>query len=134
MASTEVLQEFSPEPPAASHARRFLRGALGALTDEDGGDLVDSVVMAANELITNAVLHGRTDFSVRVLIDDDVVRVEVSDENSRLPQPCLAPSDATSGRGLALVDGSGLDWGIERRGLGKCVWLKAVRRQSRPPI
>ena len=128
MTGTEFAQEFPPDPPAASQARRFLRGALGELEAGGGGDLVDTVVLAANELITNAVLHGRTDFAVRVVLDDDVVLVEVSDENARIPQPCLAPDDATSGRGLGIVDGSGLAWGIERRPSGKCVWLRADRR------
>ena len=55
--------------------------------------------MAANELTTNAVLHARTDFTVRVLFGAHRVRVEVSDGNTRMPQPCLTPADATSGRG-----------------------------------
>ena len=70
--------------------------------------------MAANELTTNAVLHARTEFTVRVLVDPARIRVEVSDENPRLPQLCLVPADATSGRGLAVIDGSGLEWGVDR--------------------
>ena len=83
------------------------------------------LVMAANELATNAVLHARTEFTVRVLIDAYRVRVEVSDGNTRMPQPCLTPADATSGRGLAIVDGSGLQWGAERHARGKTVWVQA---------
>ncbi len=48
--------------------------------------------MAANELATNAVLHARTEFTVRVVLDGVQARVEVSNENSRVPQPCLAPA------------------------------------------
>lgn len=64
--------------------------------------------MAANEFATNAVLHARTNFTVQVRDDGVVVRIEISDRNSRMPQPCLTPADATSGRGLAIVGGSGL--------------------------
>ena len=93
-----------------------------------GDGLVDNLIMAANELTTNAVLHARTEFTVRVLIYPDRVRVEVSDGNTRMPQPCLAPADATSGRGLAIVDGSGLQWGAERHAGGKTVWVQAPRQ------
>ena len=81
--------------------------------------------MAANELVANAVFHARTEFTVRVLIDTDRVRIEVSDGNTRMPQPCLTPADATSGRGLAIVDGTGLQWGAERHARGKTVWVQA---------
>ena len=65
---------------------------------------------------------------VRVLIDPHRIRVEVSDGNTRMPQPCLAPADATSGRGLAIVDGSGLQWGAERHARGKTVLIQAHRQ------
>jgi Histidine kinase-like ATPase domain len=121
-----VAERFRPAPPAVSAARRFVRRALEHIESAPAGDgLVDSLIMAANELTTNAVLHARTEFTVRVLIDAHRVRVEVSDGNTRMPQPCLAPADATSGRGLAIVDGTGLPWGTERHPHGKTVWVEA---------
>lgn len=131
MAAADLTREFEPDAPAVSQARRFLRQALqDLLTDSNDSDLADTMLMAANELATNAVLHARTEFTVRVAVDAVHVRVEVTDENSRLPQPCLAPTDATSGRGLAIIDGSGLQWGIDRHPGGKTVWLQAPRRSS----
>jgi anti-sigma regulatory factor (Ser/Thr protein kinase) len=124
-----VAERFRPDPQALSDARRFLRRALRDIqTGPAGDDLVDVLVMAANELAANAVLHARTEFTVRVLIDLHRVRVEVSDGNTRMPQPCLAPADATSGRGLAIVDGSGLQWGAERHARGKTIWIQAHRQ------
>ena len=120
-----VAQRFRPDPQAVSAARRFLRRALTAIEGGPAGDLVQKLVMAANELATNAVLHARTEFTVRVLIDAYRVRVEVSDGNTRMPQPCLTPAHATSGRGLAIVDGTGLQWGAERHARGKTVWVQA---------
>ena len=120
-----VAERFRPDPQAVADARRFLRRALAAIDGGPAGDLVHILVMAANELATNAVLHARTEFTVRVLIDAYRVRVEVSDGNTRMPQPCLAPADATSGRGLAIVDGTGLQWGAERHARGKTVWVQA---------
>lgn len=123
-----VADGFQPDPAAVSLARRFLRHALINLGPTDAArELADTLVMAANELATNAVLHARTEFTVRVDVDATQARVEVSDENSRVPQPCLAPADATSGRGLALVDGSGLQWGVDRYPGGKTVWVQAPR-------
>ena len=121
-----VAERFRPDPQAVSAVRRFLRQAL---TDIEGGpagdDLVYILVMAANELVANAVFHARTEFTVRVLIDTDRVRIEVSDGNTRMPQPCLTPAEATSGRGLAIVDGTGLQWGAERHARGKTLWIQA---------
>jgi anti-sigma regulatory factor (Ser/Thr protein kinase) len=127
--AVDIARAFAPEATALALARRFLREVLAAeLPDDDGGDLADTLVLAANELATNAVLHARTEFTVRLLVDDARVRVEVTDENTRVPQPCLAPTNATSGRGLAIVDASGLSWGIDRHAEGKTVWLQAERR------
>jgi len=97
--AAEVSREFEPDTLAVSQARRFLRQALqDLLGDDDGSELADTLLIAANELTTNAVLHARTEFVVRVVVDAVRVRVEVTDGNSRVPQPCLAPADATSGR------------------------------------
>lgn len=135
MTDVDVAREFEPAGPSLSEARLFLRQSLGDLLgDGDGGsDCVELLLMAANELATNAVLHARTEFTVRVLVEPTSVRIEVADLNSRMPQPCMAPGDATSGRGLAIVDGSGLQWGMERQDGGKTVWLEAARtRPARP--
>lgn len=121
-----VAERFRPDPQAVSAVRRFLRRALTAIEAGPAGDgLVYRLIMAANELATNAVLHARTEFTVRVLIDAHRVRVEVSDGNTRMPQPCLTPAEATSGRGLAIVDGTGLQWGAERHARGKTLWIQA---------
>jgi len=126
--AAELSREFEPDALAVSQARRFLRQALqDLLGDHDGSELADTLLMAATELTTNAVLHARTEFVVRVAVDAVHVRVEVTDGNSRVPQPCLAPADATSGRGLAIIEGSGLQRGIDRHPGGKTVWLQAQR-------
>jgi anti-sigma regulatory factor (Ser/Thr protein kinase) len=124
-ASTEM---FRPDPAAVREVRRFLRKALTSLSGSGPGqELADTLVTAGNELATNAVLHARTEFTVRVHDDGTVVRIEVSDRNSRMPQPCMTPADATSGRGLAIIDGSGLAWGANRHRGGKTVWVEGSR-------
>ena len=119
---------FGPDPAGVRQARRFLRAVLRDLgSGQVGPGLAELLLMAANELTTNAVLHARTEFTVRVLVDPVLIRVEVSDENPRLPRLCLVPADATSGRGLAVIDGSGLEWGVDRYPGGKTVWVTAHR-------
>jgi anti-sigma regulatory factor (Ser/Thr protein kinase) len=123
-----VGQRFRPVPSEVSACRRFVRSALAEVETEPGGDdLVQLLLLTASELATNAVLHGRTDFTVRVRVDSAGVCIEVSDGNTRMPQPCLTPADATTGRGLAIIDASGLDWGAERHAGGKTVWVRAHR-------
>jgi len=124
-----VAERFRPHPEAVPRARRFLRRALARIPAQSvDDDLIHTLIMAVNELATNAVLHARTEFTVRVLADTGRVRIEVSDSNTRMPQPCLTPADAASGRGLAIVDGSGLQWGAERHPGGKTVWVQAALR------
>ena len=80
MTPAGVVAEFRPHPSAVSAARGFLRSALSDLgLTETSGDLIDLLVMTANELATNAVLHARTEFTIRVLADPTRVRMEVSD-------------------------------------------------------
>jgi anti-sigma regulatory factor (Ser/Thr protein kinase) len=116
--------ELDPVPEAVRAARRFLRAAL------PGPDLdpvaIDSLVLAASELVTNAVLHARTRFRVTVRRPGPgTIRVEVADGDPRLPQSLAPPPAATSGRGLAIIDGLGLDWGVETHERGKVVWIEA---------
>ena len=67
---------------------------------------------------------GRTAIQLRVTVDGSRVRIEVFDENSRVPVQAACPPDATSGRGLALVSSLSSSWGIENRTDGKVVWAE----------
>jgi anti-sigma regulatory factor (Ser/Thr protein kinase) len=85
----------------------------------------ETLVLLASELATNAVLHARTDYEIRLyLTSDDAVRMEVADQNSRLPSVASVPTDATSGRGLLIVQALASAWGIENQGDGKLVWFE----------
>ena len=103
-------------------ARAFLRDVL-AETDVDPR-LVDSAVLLVSELATNVTLHARTHLQVSVRVDDDELWAEVKDWNSRMPQPCDVPQDATTGRGLHLVDALASSWGVTRDVDGKMVWFR----------
>src|SRR5712692_9056017 len=97
----ELDRTFAATPDSARAARYFVQAALGDLDTE----VCDTVLLLTSELATNAMLHARTDFQVTVArLHDDARRIAVTDGNTRLPEPRMASADATTGRGLALVD------------------------------
>ncbi|AXI76984.1 ATP-binding protein [Peterkaempfera bronchialis] len=54
------------------------------------------------------------------------LRVEVHDAASQRPQPRTAGEQATSGRGLLLVQALADDWGVQPRGEGKITWFELI--------
>ena len=110
-----------PEPGAPLRARRFVQAAL---LDRVRPDVCDTAVLLASELVTNAVLHGRSPLSVEVSAGPGVVRVAVGDENSRLPVARPGVPGALDGRGLLIVGALASAWGVEVRPLGKAVWFE----------
>lgn len=80
------------------------------------------VLVAANELVTNVLLHAATDFVVSVTRGADRVRVEVADGDPRLPP--TDPAAPGAGWGTTLVDRLADRWGAEWRDVGKVVWFE----------
>ncbi|MFI7316067.1 ATP-binding protein [Streptomyces venezuelae] len=92
----------------------------------------DDIRLCVSELATNAVLHGvepGREFCLRVVADDELVRIEVRDGGSgRLEVSCAAvdadaDADAEGGRGLLLATALSDDFGVTAHTLGKTVWL-----------
>ncbi|MGI5455011.1 ATP-binding protein [Streptomyces sp. CA-249302] len=95
-------------------------------------DLSDTVALILTELATNAVRHahahrpGRT-FTVALAHDGrKTIEVEVYDGSPRHPVLNGYDPDATSGRGLLLVDALCEEWGVREREFGKSVWARVV--------
>ena len=111
---------------AAAAARRYVRGAL---RDLDAEDLEESAELAVSELVTNAVLHAHTAFTVAVRSTPaGRVRVEVSDSSPVPLEVRRFGTSATTGRGLQLVAAVCADWGIDPLPggpqPGKTVWFE----------
>lgn len=114
------------DPEALSTARHMIRAAVGAWGARDRADEIE---LAADELITNALVHTGNGavVNVRVLSGAERrLRVEVEDLSSTLPHRRDAGESGVSGRGLLLVDLLSDAWGVESRGSGKCVWCEFV--------
>lgn len=101
-------------------ARRFVRTTLRSWECED---LADAAALVVSELATNAVLHARTPFTVRLLLDArGGVRLEVVDGSPRRPDRRTHSADAATGRGLAIVAELSEAWGVDVTDDGKTVW------------
>ena len=94
------------------------------LDGHGAGGLGDCVRLIVSELATNAVLHARTPFYVRVTRDDHMLRLEVRDGSRAVPERQVVAPDALTGRGLALVEIYSDRWGSEPRTDGKVVWCE----------
>lgn len=108
---------------SAGAARRFVTTMLRDLGLEH---LTDAAALAVSELVTNAVLHSRTDIELVVSADEETVRVEVSDLGPALPVLRAYGSYATTGRGLGLVAALVHEMGVQTAEVGKTVWFTAL--------
>jgi anti-sigma regulatory factor (Ser/Thr protein kinase) len=88
---------------------------------------LEDLPLLVSELATNAVLHARSDFEVTVIRSHERVRVEVFDQNTRLPSFAAAPPDAYSGRGLVILRELATAWGVESHSdVGKTIWFEVA--------
>ncbi|MER6609258.1 SpoIIE family protein phosphatase [Streptomyces sp. NPDC000927] len=114
------------DPEALSAARHMIRAAVRAWGARVRADEVE---LAADELMTNALIHtdGGAIVTIRVLTGPERrLRIDVEDRSSALPRRRDAGETGFSGRGLMLVDRLTDLWGVESRGTGKCVWCEFV--------
>ncbi|WP_172381421.1 SpoIIE family protein phosphatase [Streptomyces sp. MNP-20] len=122
-----LQQHVAPgDPDGLAEARHMIRAAVRAWGARGRADEIE---LAADELITNALMHtdGPAVVTLRVVSGADRrLRVDVEDSSSALPRLREASDDGVSGRGLLLVDRLADVWGVDSRGSGKCVWCEFV--------
>lgn len=121
--AVDTSQDFLPEALGARQARRFVRGELAAM-----GPVAELAELLVSELVTNVVRHARTPFTVAVT-DGDPIRVSVRDGVAADLRVTAARGDATSGRGLAILEALAHRWGVEPREGGKEVWFELLATQ-----
>lgn len=118
---------LSAEPASAARARRLVIEALHRGGCEYLSDVAELLV---SELVTNAILHAGSDVRLYVHTDGRRVRVEVADASAALPQVRHFAIDATTGRGLELVEALAPRWGATPTAGGKTVWFELDREAS----
>lgn len=120
----EARTQLRPDAASVRAARQFVTGALSEWHAER---LLDATVLLTSELVTNAVLYARTAITIVIELTAERVRVEVIDNNPLPPVARAADEDATSGRGLALVEALSRAWGVDNLPHdGKRVWFEVA--------
>ncbi|MEU5532891.1 ATP-binding protein [Streptomyces sp. NPDC020362] len=133
--------EIRPDPAEVGRARKWARSRLAGLGIGADEPLAETLVLLVSELVTNAVVHTGRPAVLRLSLpgaaeeaaketeadESATVRLEVADSSSRAPVPRCVGSDATGGRGLALVDCLADRWGWNPEGSGKSIWCELDR-------
>jgi len=121
---------IEPETAAVAPARRWARDRLAEAGL--GGPALDLLVLLVSEAVTNAVEHADPPVLLRVDVDAERTRVEVSDGARAVPILRNPPPTAGGGRGVMFVDRLATRWGTvshDRRDTTdrcKTVWFELV--------
>jgi anti-sigma regulatory factor (Ser/Thr protein kinase) len=110
-------------PPKAASAREA-RKKVRAMVDSWPTECAAALQLLVDELVTNAVLHARSDTELVAIVEGSFARVEVRDQSTRLPTPLHYGASSVTGRGLHLVEALAQRWGVEEIAGGKIVWFE----------
>jgi anti-sigma regulatory factor (Ser/Thr protein kinase) len=111
-------------PASVGTARRFIEARIAAWSfpEPTGSQLV----LIASELVTNAVLHARTELTLVLELRDGRVRISVEDRSTAPPTLRHYRTDALTGRGLGVVAALSDSWGISTAADSKVVWAEVA--------
>ena len=115
---------LAPLPTAAALARAIVRQLCRTWQlDAPDATVVDRAVLVANELVTNAVVHARTELWLQLELRADRLFIAVRDASPRLLRQLTPDPEAGGGRGLWLVEQLTQAWGVSPHpDGGKVVW------------
>lgn len=114
--------ELEPDRGQVGRARRFV---VDVATMVGRDELADVVELLTSELVTNAVLHARSEV-VHIVVTwrPPTFRVEVADDAAGEPTIKHFSDEAATGRGLMLVEELSNRWGFTPTAKGKTVWFE----------
>ena len=117
-------------PSSVAAARHFIaaRTAAWAFPEPVPGQLV----LIGSELVTNAVLHARTELTLTLELREDRVRISVEDRSQAPPTLRHYRPDALTGRGLGVVAALSDRWGVSTAPDGKVVWAELRANGDHP--
>ncbi|MBC7639245.1 MAG: ATP-binding protein [Rhodoferax sp.] len=118
---------LAAQASSARVARRFVRSTLEQWSL---GSLSANAELMVSELVTNVVLHARTDLVVRLGLRSTatvtLLRVGVHDGSRRPPRTMRYSDLAATGRGMRIVRALASDSGVQTEADGKTVWFELV--------
>lgn len=117
----KVLLHLQLEPSLQSPSKARKEVGL-CLTGTDWEPQLDAILLAISELVTNAVVHAGTEVGLEVSEQPALLRIEVTDTSQRLPRQRKASDEASSGRGLQILDVLSIEWGVQETAEVKTVW------------
>ena len=116
---------LTPHPTSVGAARRFVRDVL--MSRQVADPVVETVELLTSEVVTNAIVHGRSGPLLAVQVKEGSVRVAVGDVSPEVPVRRLGRLDDPSGRGVIIIDELASAWGFEHEGNGsKRVWFEVA--------
>jgi hypothetical protein len=126
----ESTDRFASWPLSAStssvpKARRLARARLTAWGLEGMSDVVELLV---SELVTNALQHAPGPCRLTISAQDGLLRCEVEDTGTVLPQAHPTREYDEGGRGLHLLDLLACCWGSSHTPTGKAMWFELPTR------
>lgn len=153
-ASGPVVFRLPPELLSVSHARSKLAQLVGEW--QCPHELRHDAGLVLSELMSNGVLHARTELEVTLSrLDDGGIRIEVRDASGAPVIPPLGHPEvatnlldehpdewddemlaipAATGRGLAMVGALSRSWGWFPEGGGKVVWAELAAVAGAEPV
>lgn len=112
---------LAAEPQSAGKARKLVLDELHRCGQEALSDIAE---LLTSELVTNALIHAHSQVTIEIRAEAGRVRISVADTASSPATPRPGSLDATTGRGLALVEALAADWGQTPTPDGKIVWFE----------
>lgn len=117
--------------PAAPSSPGVARAWAMRLCEGEGlEELSDAVAVIVSELVTNAVVHARSEVVVTLSTTGHdaaaSLRIAVTDSDSRLPRFECVDEDALGGRGLRLVQELSVGYGVDVEDFTKTVWAEVA--------
>ena len=119
-----LAQTMTLHLPAEVTSPREARRHVRSLAVNWPAECAAALQVLVDELVTNVVLHARTESTLIAQVDGHRARVEVHDRSRSVPRTRHFALDSLTGRGLHLVEALAHRWGVDEHPDGKVVWFE----------
>jgi anti-sigma regulatory factor (Ser/Thr protein kinase) len=121
------LQDIAELPRVRAELRHSANESARA-TDQAGADLRDQLILALDEMASNALRHGEGEVHASVRLTENSYLIEVSDQAATAPPaPAVGRDPSEGGLGLYLIAELATEHGWYVRDGHKHVWAVLPR-------